>query len=160
MIVPVVAGSHSESRAHTVLATGVGSFMFHPIGARWSQPSSSSCIWAPASSPSAPTTALMASVRIGPAATRFDRTPYLPASRATNRLTDSSALLATVIQLYAGIARVGSKSMPTMAPPRFMIGSNALASDAYEYAEMWMPLAMSSYGASKNGSNPMPLGGM
>ena len=100
MMVPVVAGSHSESRAHTVLATGVGSFMFQPIGARWSQPSSSSCICAPASSPSAPPTiALIASVRMGPAATRFERTPYLPASRATNRLTDSSALLATVIQL-------------------------------------------------------------
>jgi hypothetical protein len=100
MMVPVVAGSQSESRAHTVLATGVGSFMFQPIGARWSQPSSSSCIWAPASSPSAPPTiALIASVRMGPAATRFERTPNLPASRATNRLTDSSALLATVIQL-------------------------------------------------------------
>ena len=30
----------------------------------------------------APTIALIASVRIGPAATRFDRTPYGPASRA------------------------------------------------------------------------------
>src|ERR1700741_5398295 len=108
----------------------------------------------------APTTALIPSFRIGPAATRFDRTPNEPASRATNRFTDSNALFATVIQLYAVIARVGSKSMPTMAPPRFVNGSNALASDAYEYAEMWMPLAMSSYGASKNGSNPMPLGGM
>src|SRR6201995_369740 len=137
MIDPVVAGSHSDSSAHTVLATGVGSFMFQPIGARWSQPSSSSWICAPASSPSAPPTiALMASVRIGPAATRFDRTPNLPASRATNRLTDSSALLATVIQLYAGIARLGSKSMPTMEPPGFMIGRVALASEAYEYAEM------------------------
>src|SRR6185312_5922137 len=98
--VPVVAGSQSESSAQTVLATGVGSFMFQPSGARWSQPSSSSLIWAPASSPSAPPTiAAIASVRIGPAATRFERTPYLPASRATNRLTDSSALLATVIQL-------------------------------------------------------------
>ena len=46
-----------------------------------------------------PTIALIASVRIGPAATRLDRTPTLPASRATKRLTDSSALLATVIQL-------------------------------------------------------------
>jgi hypothetical protein len=43
--------------------------------------------------------ALIARVRIGPAATRFDRTPTFPASRATKRLTDSSALLATVIQL-------------------------------------------------------------
>ncbi|SKV56285.1 Uncharacterised protein [Mycobacteroides abscessus subsp. abscessus] len=43
--------------------------------------------------------ALMANVRIGPAATRLERTPTLPASRATNRFTDSSALLATVIQL-------------------------------------------------------------
>ena len=100
MIVPVVAGSQSDSSAHTVLATGVGSFMFQPSGARWSQPSSSSCIWAPASSPSAPPTmALIASVRIGPAATRFERTPTLPTSRATYRLTDSSALLATLIQL-------------------------------------------------------------
>src|ERR1700758_3570456 len=161
MIVPVVAGSHSESRAHTVLATGVGSFMFQPTGARWSQPSSSSWIWLPASSPSAPPTiALIASVRIGPAATRLDRTPNGPASRATNLFTDSNALLATVIQLYAGIALVGSKSMPTIEPPRFMIGNNALASDAYEYAEMWMPLATSAYGASKNGSLPIPLGGM
>src|ERR1700753_291174 len=137
MMVPVVAGNHSESSAHTVFATGVGSLMFQAIGARWSQPSSSSCIWAPASSPSAPPTiALIASVRMGPAATRFERTPDLPASRATNRLTDSSALLATVIQLYAGIARVGSKSMPTMEPPEFIIGSTALASEAYEYAEM------------------------
>src|SRR6202012_2596330 len=155
MIDPVVAGSHSDSSAHTVLATGVGSFMFHPIGARWSQPSSSSCIWAPASSPSAPPTmALIARVRIGPAATRLERTPCLPASRATNLLTDSSALLATVIQLYAGIARVGSKSMPTIEPPGFMIGNSALASEAYEYAEMWMPLGTSSYGASKNGLMP------
>src|SRR6202021_1335758 len=137
MMLPVVAGSQSESNAHTVLATGVGSFMFQPTGARWSQPSSSSCIWAPASSPSAPPTiALIASVRIGPAATTFERTPDLPASRATNLLTDSSALLATVIQLYAGIARVGSKSIPTIEPPGFMIGSSALASEAYEYAEM------------------------
>src|ERR1700722_8690069 len=137
MIDPVVAGSHSDSSAHTVLATGVGSFMFQPIGARWSQPSSSSCICAPASSPSAPPTiALIASVRIGPAATRFERTPDLPASRATKRLTDSSALLATVIQLYAGIARVGSKSIPMMEPPEFIIGSSALANEAYENAEM------------------------
>src|SRR6201986_2441231 len=131
MIDPVVAGSHSDNSAHTVLATGVGSFMFQPTGARWSQPSSSSWIYAPASAPSAPPTmALIASVRIGPAATRLERTPYGPASRATNRLTDSSALLATVIQLYAGIARVGSKSMPTIPPPEFMIGSTALASEA------------------------------
>jgi hypothetical protein len=34
------------------------------------------------------------------------------------------------------MARLGSKSMPTMDPPGFMIGSSALASDAYEYAEM------------------------
>src|SRR6202012_3865557 len=152
MMVPVVAGSHSESTAQTVLATGVGSFMFQPTGARWPNPSPSNWICAPASSPSAPPTiALIANVRMGPAATRFERTPYLPASRATNRFTDSSALLATVIQLYAGIARDGSKSMPTMPPPGFMIGNSAFASEAYEYAEMWMPLATSSYGASKNG---------
>ncbi|CFR82876.1 Uncharacterised protein [Mycobacterium tuberculosis] len=30
--------------------------------------------------------------------------------------------------------------MPTMEPPGFMIGSSALAIEAYEYAEMWMPL--------------------
>ena len=41
-----------------------------------------------------------------------------------------------------------------------MIGSTALASDAYEYAEMWMPLATSSYGASKNGLMPIPVCGM
>ena len=34
MIVPVVAGSQSDSSAHTVLATGVGSFMSQPSGAR------------------------------------------------------------------------------------------------------------------------------
>ena len=42
------------------------------------------------------------------------------------------------------MARVGSKSMPTMEPPRFVTGSVAFASDAYENAEMWMPLATSS----------------
>src|ERR1700728_3432974 len=137
MPAPVMAGSHSANSAHTVLATGVGSFMFQPIGARWSQPSSSSCIWAPASSPSAPPTmALIARVRIGPAAARLERTQCLPASRATNRLTDSSALLATVIHLYAGIARVGDRSIPTIEPPGLIIGSSALASEAYEYAEM------------------------
>ena len=47
-----------------------------------------------------------------------------------------------------------------MLPPRFMIGSSALASEAYEYAEMWMPLATSSYGASKNGLRPIPDCGM
>ena len=50
--------------------------------------------------------------------------------------------------------------MPTMPPPGFMIGSSALASEAYEYAEMWMPLATSSYGASKNGLMPIPVCGM
>jgi hypothetical protein len=34
MTVPVVAGSQSEIRASTVRATGVGSFMFQPSGAR------------------------------------------------------------------------------------------------------------------------------
>ena len=58
------------------------------------------------------------------------------------------------------MARLGSKSMPTMDPPGFMIGSSALASEAYEYAEMWMPLATSSYGASKNGLMPIPVCGM
>ena len=36
----------------------------------------------------------------------------------------------------------------------------AFASDAYEKAEMWMPLATSSYGASKNGLMPIPVCGM
>jgi len=31
-----------------------------------------------------------------------------------------------------------------MEPPGLMIGSSALASEAYEYAEMWMPLETSS----------------
>ena len=43
-MVPVVAGSQSDIKAHTVFATGVGSFMFQPNGARESQPSSSSLI--------------------------------------------------------------------------------------------------------------------
>ena len=41
-----------------------------------------------------------------------------------------------------------------------MTGSVAFASDAYEKAEMWMPLATSSYGASKNGLMPIPVCGM
>jgi len=41
-----------------------------------------------------------------------------------------------------------------------MIGSSALGQRALEYAEMWMPLATSSYGASKNGLMPIPDCGM
>ena len=68
-------GSQSDSSAHTVFATGVGSFMFQPIGARRPSPlrAGSSARarrrgrrrrwpWPPASGS-------------GPAATRFDRTP-------------------------------------------------------------------------------------
>ena len=76
-----------------------------------------------------------AMVRIGPAATKLQRIPRGPSSRARYRLVDSSADLATPIQLYAGHATVLSKSNPTMLPPLFMSGMNASARVFRENAE-------------------------
>src|SRR6202022_3958583 len=80
-IEPVVAGSQSDSSAQTVRATGVGSSMFQPSGARPFQAFSKAA---------KPGMDLAAKVRTGPAVTRLTRTPCGPRSRARERHTDSS----------------------------------------------------------------------
>src|SRR6478609_2819650 len=86
---PLVAGNRSDSNATAALATGVGSVVSQPNGARLVQPSSRS---------ENPGIDLAAIVLIGPAATRLTRIPLGPRSRARYRVTDSSAALATPIQ--------------------------------------------------------------
>src|SRR6478672_11532048 len=72
-ISPVVAGNQSESRAAQALAAGTGSLTSQPSGARSSQ-TFSNC--------SKPGIDFAAVVRIGPAATRLQRTFLGPRSRA------------------------------------------------------------------------------
>ena len=100
--------------------------MSHPRGARWLQ-MSSNC--------ANDGMDFAAMVRIGPAATKLQRILRGPSSRARYRLVDSSADLATPIQLYAGHATVLSKSNPTMLPPSVMRGMNASARVFNENAE-------------------------
>ena len=85
----MVAGNQSDSRATTALPAGSVSVTDQPSGARPSQASSNCTL---------PGIDFMAMLRSGPAATMFDRTPSGPSSRATYRLTDSSAALAAPIQ--------------------------------------------------------------
>lgn len=92
--------------------------MSQPSGARWLQ-MSSNC--------ANDGMDFAAMVRIGPAATKLQRIRRGPSSRARYLLVDSSADLATPIQLYAGHATVLSKSSPTMLPPLVMSGTNASA---------------------------------
>ena len=68
-ISPVVAGNQSHSRATHALATGSGSLMSQPSGARSSQMSSNRAN---------PGMLLAAIVRTGPAATRLQRMPLRP----------------------------------------------------------------------------------
>src|SRR5664279_3701356 len=88
-IEPLVAGNRSDSSATAALATGVGSEVSQPSGARPVQPFSRS---------PKPGMDLAAIVLIGPAQTRFTLIPRGPRSRARYRVTDSSAALATPIQ--------------------------------------------------------------
>jgi len=85
----VVAGNQSDSSATQARATGSGSVMLQPSGARVSHTLSNL---------SKPGMDLAAMVRSGPAATRFTRTPFSPRSRARYRAQDSSPALATPIQ--------------------------------------------------------------
>src|SRR5215218_10862135 len=88
-ISPVVAGNHSDSSATTALPAGSVSVTDQPSGARLSHASSNCTL---------PGIDFIAMLRSGPAATMLDRTPSGPSSRATYRLTDSSAALAAPIQ--------------------------------------------------------------
>src|SRR5581483_2130892 len=88
-ISPVVAGNQSDSRATQARATGSGSVIDQPSGARAPQAFSNF---------SKPAIDLAATVRNGPAATRLTRTPTGPRSRARYRQVDSSAAFATPIQ--------------------------------------------------------------
>src|SRR5690606_22419234 len=72
-IEPVVAGNRSDSRATQARATGVGSEVSQPSGAR--------SVQAFSRAPN-PGIDLAAMVRIGPADTRFTRMPCGPRSRA------------------------------------------------------------------------------
>ncbi len=86
---PVVAGNRSDSRATHARATGDGSRTSHPSGARPSHTSSKR---------SKPGIDLAATVRTGPAATRFTLMRRGPRSRARYRAHDSNAAFATPIQ--------------------------------------------------------------
>jgi hypothetical protein len=73
MISPVVAGNQSDSSATQARATGSGSVIDQPSGARPTHASSNF---------SKPAIDLAATVLIGPAATRLTRMPAGPRSRA------------------------------------------------------------------------------
>ena len=88
----------SDSSATAVVATGVGSPVSQPSGARRSH-SACICAISPPSPRASPAIAFAARVRMGPAAMRLERTPSGPSSRATYRLTASRAFFATDIQL-------------------------------------------------------------
>src|SRR5205814_8318570 len=137
-----VFGNQSESSATHALATASWSpRTSQPSGARSSHTSSNRA---------KPGIDRAASVRIGPAATRFTRIPRGPRSRARYRAVDSNADLATPIQSYTGHARELSKSRPTTDPPALISGNAATASALSEYADTWSATATSDHGASRN----------
>src|SRR5438093_806142 len=105
MISAVIPFDQSDSRKATVFATGSGSLMSQPSGARLPHEA------ARMSKPGMP---LAAIVRSGPADTQFTRTPLGPMYRARYLVMASSAALLTPIQSYMGHATEASKSRLTM----------------------------------------------
>src|SRR5680860_1368170 len=145
MISPVVAGNQSESSATHAFAAGTASLTSQPNGERLDQECSKALN---------PGTDLAAVVLMGPAATRFTRTPLGPRSRAQKRLVDSNADFATPIQSYTGQAYFASKVRPTMLPPADISGSAPTASALREYADACSAVPTSSHEASRKLNAP------